>query len=195
MKTIKIFPFLIFALVWNDYLAQDKYTLSKEFSVLIKGTSNLHDWSETVAKANGSGSVKWNSDGTADLNEIALTLDVNSIKSESSVMDNNTYKALKAKQDPEISFTLTAPVKSIRTSPGGTTISAIGNMTIAGVTKVVTLIVKVSLVERGKMVFEGSKQINMTDYGITPPVALFGALKTGDQLTLSFSTTYILNNN
>ena len=46
---------------------QDKYSLSKGYTVTINGTSNLHDWDETVGTVTGDGIVTWNTDGSFDL--------------------------------------------------------------------------------------------------------------------------------
>ena len=50
--------------------------------------------------------------------------------------------------------------------------------------------VKISMPQKGTIDFSGSQKIKMTDYGVTPPKALFGALVTGDDITISFSTTF-----
>ena len=40
----------------------------------------------------------------------------------------------------------------------------------------------------------GAQQVKMTDYGVDPPTALFGVLKTGDAITISFNTTFAFVN-
>jgi len=142
----------------------------------------------------GDGAVSWNADESFDLEVIHIKMDVHSIKSDmGSIMNNNTYKALKADANPEITFTLTDPVKSIQCKPNEKTISAKGNLTIAGVTKPVDMQIKASMQEQSKLAFEGSLAIQMTDYGIKPPVALFGTLKTGNEITITFKTNFLIN--
>lgn len=195
MKQLRFSLLIAFTLISANIPAQDIYTISKGYSVIINGTSNLHDWDETVGTVTGESTVSWNSDGSFDLNAINIKMDVHSIKSDmGGAMNNNTYKALKADTYPEIIFTLTAPVKSIKTDPGATTISAKGNMTIAGVTKPVIMEVKVFMPQKGVMEFAGSQIIKMSDYGVKPPTALFGALKTGDVITITFKTDFSLTN-
>src|ERR1700734_504534 len=108
-------------------------------------------------------------------------MDVHSIKSsEGSMMNNNTYKALKADKNPEIIFRITTPVTSIKAGLPTTTISVKGNLTIAGVTNPVTMQVNASIQDHTVLSFEGSQIIKMSDYGVTPPTAFFGMLKTGN---------------
>lgn len=195
MQQIKFSLLIAFMLTCAVSSAQDSYTIAKGYSVVIKGTSNLHDWDESVGIVTGDGKITMNNDGTFDLDDINIKMDVHSIKSDmGGAMNNNTYKALKADTYPQITFILTAPVKNIKSDPGATTISAKGNMTIAGVTKPIIMQVIVNMPQKGIMEFSGSQVIKMTDYGVKPPTALFGALKTGDTITINFKTDFALNN-
>jgi polyisoprenoid-binding protein YceI len=173
-------------------LIDNRYILSKDYKVTILGTSNLHDWNETVETVSGDGLVTWNDDGSFNLDAINLKMDVHSIKSDmGSIMNNNTYKALKADKNPEIIFTLTTAVKSIKAGASTTGVTAKGTLTIGGVTKPVDMNVKVSIQDHALLSFKGSQIIKMTDYGISPPTALFGTLKTGDDITINFKTNFI----
>ena len=121
-------------------------------------------------------------------------MEVRSIKSDmGAIMNSNTYKALKADSNPQIIFSLTSPVKSLQVISNGKMISAKGNLTIAGVVKAIDIQVKISMPKHGKLIFEGSQIIQMTDYGIKPPVALFGTLKTGNEITIHFTTNFLIN--
>ena len=156
------------------------------FKVTIHGTSNLHDWSETVGKVNATASIDQSNKASIDIAALSVIMDVSSIKStEGAVMDNNTYKALKEAQYPEIKYILAGPANSIKINGGVYILKAKGNITIAGVTKEVEMNVKIHG-EGGKMVFEGSQTIKMSDYNIKPPVAMLGMLKTGNELTINY---------
>ena len=183
------------AILSADAPVNKKYSLIKGHTVSIHGTSNLHDWDEKVCTVNGNGLVLWNSDGTFDLLAMNIKMEVHSIKStEGSVMNNNTYKALKADSNPEITFTLVAPVKSISAVAGKHNITAKVNLAIAGVTKPVDIAVTATAQPHGNIEFEGAKTIKMTDFGIKPPVALFGTMKTGDEITIHFKTVFAISN-
>jgi len=191
MKKLKILFIMAIPLICAWTAAEDTYTLANGYTVTIHGTSNLHDWNETVGTVSGAGMVSSNSDGSFNLNSLSIVMEVHSIKStEGSAMNNNTYKALKADADPEITLKLSNPINSIQAKKGEAAVSAKATLTIAGVTKTIDILVKASMPEQGKLVFEGSQAIKMTDYGINPPTALFGTLKTGNEITISFKTTF-----
>ena len=179
--------FCSFAVINNTY------NLSKDYKVTIHGTSNLHNWDETVGTISGNGIIAWNADGSFDLNSLIIKMVVSSIKStEGSAMNKNTYKALKSDVNPDINFSLNTQLRSLPAN--GKPFAAKVNLTIAGVTKVVDLMVTATVPSKGSIVFSGSKSINMTDYNVKPPVALLGTLRTGDAITINFKTSFATNN-
>ena len=197
-KLIKLLIILPIAVVFICAVSsvQNNYVLSTGYTVTINGTSNLHDWNETVGSVAGSSNINWNTDGSFDLAGIKLEMNVSSIKSsEGSIMNSNTYKALKGDANPEITIALISPVKSIQLKSGTVTTAVPCNITIAGVTKPVSIQVKMTAQDHAKLEFDGVQVIHMTDYGIAPPTALFGTLKTGNDITINFKTTFTLTNN
>jgi len=181
-------------LMTADHLqAQAKYSLSA-YTVTIDGTSNLHSWNESVQTVNGKGMINWNAAKDFTLQSFNIVMEVNSIKSdEGSTMNNKTYKALKSDKFPQIIFLLTTPV-SIPLGANGYSIIAKGNLTIAGVTKAVSMPIKISADGQKKITIAGAQQVKMSDYGIDAPTALFGVLKTGDMITIGFNTTFTSSN-
>jgi polyisoprenoid-binding protein YceI len=197
MRSVKLFLLIALTIPFiSATIVKNAYTLSKDYVVTINGTSNLHNWIEKVETVSGTGSVSWNSDKSFNLDAMKISIEVRSIKStEGSIMNNNTYKALKADANPEITIMLNSPVRSIPSQVNAAPVSASVNLTIAGVTKSIDMVAKVSIQEQGKLVFEGSKTIDMTEYNIKPPTALFGALKTGKDITISFKTNFTIVSN
>jgi polyisoprenoid-binding protein YceI len=194
MTQFKFFLFAACILFISATAAKNTYTLSKDYTVTINGTSNLHSWDEKVTTVSGNGAVNWDN-GSFELVAVNIKMDVHSIQSDmGSAMNNKTYKALKADANPEIIFALNVPVKAIQTSANEKTVTAKGNLTIAGITKTVDMTVKISMQEKGKFAVEGSQAIKMSDYNIDPPTALFGTLKTGNEITINFETNFTIDN-
>lgn len=168
---------------------ETSYALSKDYKVTIHGTSNLHDWDENVETVSGNAIINWFKDGTFGINSMNIKMEVRSIKSDNSTMNKNTYKALKADTHPQITFVLSAPLAAIASNASGIMITARGNLTIAGVTKPVEMKIKVTAVSGEKLTFEGIYKIKMTDFGVKPPTAILGTLKTGNDITINFKVS------
>ena len=103
-------------------------------------------------------------------------------------MDSNAYKALDTKKHPEITFALKS-IKSITKSGDHYIVNAEGTLTIAGQAR--TMAVQAKAYPQGNQIkFTGSKAFKMRDFKITPPTALMGTVKTGDEITINFDLTF-----
>lgn len=170
--------------------AQTNFSLAPGQEFMIKGTSNVHDWEESVEKISGNGSYMVNANGSITILSMIVKVACNDIKSShGSIMDGKTYDALKAEKNPLITYKLLSQVNNVMPSATGTTVIAKGQLTIAGVTKPVDLQVKIISKQDGSISFEGTKTLKMTDFGVSPPTAFMGAMKVGDEVVLTFKTT------
>ena len=175
-----------------DLPVQQDYTLSGNYAVSIHGTFSIHSWAETVQKVSGELVGTVNADGSAAIQSIRMVMEVRSIKSDmGSVMDNKTFKALKADADPEITFLITAPF-IIHPSAAGDTVSLQGHLTLAGVTRPVIMRVMSFKAAEGTLSIEGEQKIKMTDFGVKPPSALFGVMKASPDITINFKTDFTI---
>jgi polyisoprenoid-binding protein YceI len=179
----------------GDLPVQQDYTLSGNYAVSIHGTFSIHSWAETVQKVSGELVGTVNADGSAAIQSIRMVMEVRSIKSDmGSVMDNKTFKALKADADPEITFSITVPF-TIRRSAAGDTVSLNGHLTLAGVTRPVIMRVLSFKASMGTMSIEGEQNIKMTDFGVKPPSALFGVMRASPDITINFKTDFTIQKN
>ena len=172
--------------------SKNTYTLSNIYSIVINGTSNLHNWNEKAEGATGDAILTHNTDGSIELDAVNIKINVRSIKSSegSSMMDNNTYAALKADHYPEITFALSTPILSDANPLKEKIIPVKGNLTIAGVKRSIEMQVKLSMETNGALAFSGSYILKMSDYNVKAPTALFGTIKTGDAITIQFKSTF-----
>lgn len=177
---------IIFLLLGLGYLqAQGTFQL-RSAEITISGTSSLHDWTSSTSKITASGDLTVEKGVLVDIPSLQLSIPVTSIKSEKGkMMDNKTYTALLSDQYPNITFKLQA-VNAIDTNGNDIKIKASGLLTIAGQAKTVQLTATAKSDGNGNFSFSGSKALKMTDFGVAPPTALLGTLKTGDDITVSF---------
>lgn len=99
-------------------------------------------------------------------------------------METRAYKALKSESFNKITFKLT----SATVQQG--TIKAIGILNIAGVSNEISLQTNYTVSADGTVTCKGSKTIKMTDYKITPPSFMMGALKTKDDVALDLTLKF-----
>jgi|ERR1051326_3400616 polyisoprenoid-binding protein YceI len=166
--------------------AQVKYHASYT-KVAVAGTSTFHDWDMASEKANCD--ISFNFDGATitGLSSLAFTVNAESLKSDHKGMDKNAYKALNVEKFPVISFS--SNYANIR--PNGANsylVSAKGKLTISGVTKEVWLagVTTINPVDMSVQT-AGSLKLKMSEYNVAPPSFMFGAMKTGDEITVKFN--------
>ena len=179
-------------LVAGSASAQDSPVVVSSAKVTLSGTSSVLDWSAATDQAR-TRSVKVTKDlpggdyfwvgviqpGAVESFEVVVP--VADLKSDRENFSADMHAALKADTHPNIVFTLTRMEKR----PGGA--KAIGMLDVAGVQREITLDLFTSLRD-GKLLVKGTLDLLMTDFGITPPVAMMGLLKTDPKVTIRFET-------
>lgn len=175
---------LTILLINNEAISQRAYTLDSNPNLKVEGTSSIHDWHMESTKATGKAEMTPGANGAETIKSLSFTMPVESLKSGKGQMDTNAYKALKTDKYPDIQFVLTE-VSSIN----GTQIKAKGKLTITGSSKVISLDVTQKAVGNS-IEFSGTLPIKFSEFNVSPPTAVFGTIKTGDALQLSFTVTF-----
>ncbi len=158
--------------------------LSPESSVWIDGTSNRSDW--TVRANEMTGAIQMGDAMAPD--SLAFTVAAGQIKGDKgTIMNRKITNALKSREHPEIVYRLTGAAVS---EADAGMLLAEGQLTIAGVTKPIEMEVTAEQLEDGAVRYMGMTPILFTDYGMRPPSALAGALRTGNEVTVHFDVTF-----
>lgn len=163
--------------------AQDAYKTQKA-SVMIAGTSTMHDWEMKGEAFTCTANFKMESGKVVEVSGLHLTIPVSSLKSGKGAMDKNAYSALKADDHKNISFVLTSS-KIV-----GNKLLSSGNLTIAGVTKPIELESTYTLNADNTITTKTTESFKMTEYKVEPPSFMFGSVTTGDAITLTFELTF-----
>lgn len=175
---------VVLAASYHVAAAQVQYKLIQEgSSVLVKGTSTLHDWEMKGSKISGAFVL----DADGELNKLSsgnFVLESGSLTSEHNLMNKKAYEALKQKSYPKIEARL-LQVEGDQHSG-----KAKMALTIAGKTKQITDDFQVSRTADGKMEISGVLNLKMSDFGVEPPVALMGTIKTGDEIKVEYRLVY-----
>ncbi len=150
-------------------------TVPSQSTMTILGTSSLHDWESKVGDFAVSGTM-----GENLITNLKVEVNVKSIKSGKSIMDDKTYDALKSEKFPTVYFT----AESLALS--GSKAEGLGVLTLAGVSRTISLEAQTTTKGAGTVQVNGEVSIKMSEYGIDPPTAMFGSLTTGDQVTIQY---------
>lgn len=165
----------------------------KSVKATIKGTSTLHDWESKVTVIEGKGSFQSKDDELIAIKDVEIKISVKGIISEEgSMMDDKTYETFNSDKYPYIVYSFSNAVVKTNKS-NAVSIETIGNLTMAGTSKSVSLLATGTKLPNGDLQLTVSKTIKMTDYNMEPPVMLLGTIKVGDEITVIFDFVLVKN--
>jgi polyisoprenoid-binding protein YceI len=166
--------------------------------VTIAGTSNVHAYTAATTNVRVTKATLGALPGGPDfwegavqpgaLQEFEIAVAAGSLKSDKEGLDKNMYKALNVQQHPDITFRL------VRFEPPAApgVARAVGVMRIAGVEREVVLDLETA--RKGALFsVKGATELLMTDYGIKPPKAMLGMLKTDPKVTVTFEAVFAVS--
>jgi polyisoprenoid-binding protein YceI len=165
--------------------AQSGFTV-KSMNASVSGGSSLHDWESAITKTIFKGQMISEGKIIKSIKNIEVKVAVKSIKSkEGRVMDKKTYEAFKSDANPYITYACMNAIVTIDASKS-VVITGDGKLSMAGVTKPISLVAKGKLQANGDLQLTVSKSLVMTDYGMKPPKAVLGTITVKDEVTIQF---------
>jgi polyisoprenoid-binding protein YceI len=187
-KSIKFFLLAVSVLAVFGFTGVQSPYSSKQSKMTVSGTSSLHEWESEVTKVEWKGALQLNGSELVEVKDVLVKIPVTGIKSsKGKIMDNKTYEAFNSDKNPVIQYKLiTAKIKG---SGPDYTIATTGNLTMAGATKPVDLMVKAKVLANGDVQLTASTKLNMKDFSMTPPTAMMGTIKVGEEVTVAFDIT------
>ena len=192
MKTIytKTLFIIMLSLLPILLFGQTKLQATEGSFVKVNGTSTLHDWEMVSSQMENEAEFKLDAeDHPLHLTSISFSLETETLKSDNKKLDRNAYEALKTSEHPKIKFKSTS--YEIIKKEGNTHLMKIkGMLTIAGVTKEKTVEAKCENTGSGTHICSGETDLKMTDFSVEPPSFMFGAMKTGNEITISYKIIY-----
>ena len=166
--------------------ASDSFTFDRSGQIWVEGTSSIRDWDCQVGQFAGTLDADVEGTDLTSLGGTIVTIPVQGIDCGNGTMNRHLRDALG--QTP-IRYTLTSATLGAPEADGWTTIRTTGRLTISGTMRPAQMTVKGKALDDGRFRFTGQHALLMTDFGIDPPTALLGTLKTRDEVTVYFDVT------
>lgn len=181
--------FLVMVISANPVAAQILSLNNGASNLKVEGTSNIHDWEMSAKELQGSMKVQMEDGQLVKIDQLQFGVVAESLKSGKGGMDKNAYKALDTDKHKRISYELTNVKNLDCTSKTSCKITTNGVLTIAGTKKNVEVIFDAK-VTGDRITLSGNKKINMRDYKVDPPTAMFGTITTGEEVNVVFEAAY-----
>ena len=192
MKTITSLAIFLFVSIYVPLAAAQSssesitFSFTNESQIYIDGTSSLHDWTCEVEKFAGEFNTGLQEESPEHQIESGMiSINPDDIECGKRIMNGKLRKALASDVGSEIVFTL-EEAQSLTQSSGISELSVTGSLIVAGMSRPITFSLEADDSSTRRLQFEGSVSLLMSDFGVKPPKALLGRLKTGDEVTIRF---------
>ncbi len=193
MKQILITTWLAAILTVSFPLASLSQVKAKlilsESKVSVRGTSSMHDWEVAVEDYEVEFSFRNAGNGRMSINNIKAVFSGASVTSDNKIMTGKAKDALMVIEHPEIVFD-SEGAENIIINDGKISGNLKGELSLRGVSKPIDISFSGN-VSSDRIVISGSEEVNMADYGIKPPTALLGTLKTGEKVTVELRLSFL----
>jgi hypothetical protein len=167
--------------------AQELNVSSKSISIKVSGTSTLHSWEMLSAQGECRARVITGSTGRPEhVSQLNFNTPVMALHSTHPAMDKSALGALRSDRFPMISWTMGEAVVA---SDG--VVTGKGILTIAGVSRPEAMAGVIRGSANDGFMMTGTKKIHLRDFSVVPPAALFGLVKSGEDIVLEYSIILI----
>ncbi|HKJ33455.1 MAG TPA: YceI family protein [Balneolales bacterium] len=184
---------LVLGLSTNLFAQQSdtvQFTIQPTSKIKVDGNSTLHKWSADAKDASGyfniPSSLVKNAKVGDQFTDAKVTIPAKKLDSGEGGMNKKIYGAIKVKKYPNITYSLSS-AKVVSVNDTSFTLDTNGNLTIHGTTKPIEMKVSAAKKADGSIHFTGSKDMKMSTFGVKPPTALFGTIKSDDEITVNFN--------
>lgn len=150
----------------------------------VTGTSTIHDWECPVNDFTAEIRASDDGETLSAIGSITVTATVDAIECEKGKMNKKLQEALQSDDHPQVTFE--AESAAITAGEEAPVAEAAGTLTMAGETRDLTVDATITRSDNGRILLTGRAPILLSNFGIDPPTALLGTLKTGDEVFVRF---------
>lgn len=165
--------------------ALPRYTFASGSRVWVDGTSNVHDWSCDAGSLTATLDAAASASAMTGLSALTVTIPVASLDCDNSIMNGKLRDAMGTSP---IRFTLSS-ARVGSPNNGRFLVEADGQLSIHGTSRSQRVRANGQVLSGGRFRFTGEVPVTMSQFGVAPPRAMAGALRTGDAVTVHFDVT------
>jgi polyisoprenoid-binding protein YceI len=167
------------------WTAMERFTFAGGSRVWVEGTSTVHDWTCSATQISGTLDATAVEAGLSALSGLTVTVPTGSLDCNNGTMNGKMRDALGTSA---IRFTA-ANARVGAPSGGRFAVEADGQLTVMGTTRAQRVQAQGQALGDGRYRFTGSVPVTMSQFGVEPPTAMLGTLRTGDRVTVRFDVT------
>ena len=152
-------------------------------TVTVSGTSNVRSWSCTSNQLAGTMEAELDGQSLSSVEGVRVTIPVQGLDCGNGQLTSKVRDVLSEGNNPMIRFTLS------NAEVAQNQVRANGTLTVAGGNRTTRINANATPSNDGRIRLTGEVDLKMTDFGIDPPTAMLGTLRSADEVKVSFDVS------
>lgn len=171
-----------------------RYQIENESKLYLNGTTNVNTFScDCTDRFQPKYLEAESQGGHTQFKNAGVRITVQNFNCRNRKIESDLQDAMKADRYPHISIDLSETWQDEKCLNGGCKdwfeVRAKVRITITNVTKERSIDAKAKVIGKNRFRLQGKEALNMSEFGITPPHAMFGLIKVNDLITFHFDLT------
>jgi len=168
-----------------------RYQIESQSKLYLKGTTNVNEFSCDCTDRFQPQNIEVESKGGhSKFKNTGIRITVQNFNCRNRKIESDLQDAMKADKYPNISIDLTESWQDEKCLTGGCKdwfdVQTKVRITITNVTKTRSIAAKAKVIGKHRFQLRGEESLNMSEFGIKPPHAMFGLIKVNDKITFHF---------
>jgi hypothetical protein len=163
-----------------------KWLVSENSNLCVNGTTNINKFSCEIAAYDHVDTLTVSKGDKDIVLSGCISLNVQSFDCHNAMMTRDLRKTLKDKQFPQLHISFLSLNKLPQLSAQPAFITGMVNIEIAGVKKLFEVNYQITQDAQKNIHLDGARDVNFSDFNLTPPSKLGGMIKTRDKLSVEF---------
>ena len=175
-----------------------RYYIEQGSRLYLNGSSNVNEFTcDCEDQLGGQVLDVERNGGYARFRNVELQLNARNFNCHNRKIDHDMQLALKASQYPHIKITLVDTWQNPKCLEGTCKewfdVKANIKLTITNVTKLQTIPAQAKMLGPNRFQLRGENALQMSDFGISPPEAMFGMIKVNDRISFHFDLLVVVD--
>jgi polyisoprenoid-binding protein YceI len=185
IRTLSATLLIVVGLGLAGWQAMERFSFASGSRIWVEGTSTVHDWSCDADQISATLDATTGDAALTGLSALTVTIPVAGMDCDNGTMNGKLRDALGTSP---IRFTL-SNARVASPNGGRFVVEANGQLTIHGTSRAQRVTAQGQVLGNGRYRFTGSVPVTMSQFGVDPPTAMLGTLRTGDRVTVRFDVT------
>ena len=185
-RFIRVFLSFSFLIISGFLFGQQQAYVYHSGEIEVSGYTNNYNWKMRTDSVECRAQITLIDRTLKAINGLSFSVPVKNLSSPNTYMDRIAHRTLKSYPFEKIYFKYVNSDILPWDDKDQYLVKATGNLTIAGITRAISMDLIATVINDGIITFAGNHQLKLSTYEVVPKKALMGTLRTSDDVLVNF---------